>query len=86
MAKRKSNPISIKKKKNEEAREFIDPKPEPMGVTGEERHHLISKAAYFLAERRGFISGAELEDWLEAEAEIDGKLRKTPSEDPFRGV
>lgn len=83
MAKRKSNPISIKKKKNEEAREFIDPRPEPMGVTGEERHHLISTAAYFIAARRGFIPGAELEDWLEAEAEIEEKLRKTLLDNQF---
>lgn len=29
----------------------------------------IRLAAYYLAERRGFVSGHELEDWLAAEAE-----------------
>jgi hypothetical protein len=86
MAKRKDNPIRIKQKKNKEARGIIDPKSESMGVTDEERYHLISKAAYFLAERRGFIPGAELKDWLEAEAEIDGKLRKTPPDDQVRSI
>jgi hypothetical protein len=33
---------------------------------------MISEAAYFLAEHRGFGPGHELEDWLRAEHEIDG--------------
>ena len=41
------------------------------GVTAEERHHLIAEKAYFRAERRGFAPGAELQDWLEAETEIE---------------
>ena len=32
----------------------------------------IAEAAYWRAERRGFIAGRELDDWLEAEREIDG--------------
>jgi hypothetical protein len=31
---------------------------------------MIRDAAYFLAEKRGFVSGHELEDWLKAEMEI----------------
>lgn len=30
----------------------------------------ISEAAYFLAEARGFESGHELEDWIEAERQV----------------
>ena len=41
------------------------------GVTAEERYRLIAEEAYFRAERRGFTPGAELQDWLEAEAEIE---------------
>lgn len=40
------------------------------------RHELISEAAYFRAERRGFIPGSEVEDWLVAEREIDARLTK----------
>jgi hypothetical protein len=47
------------------------------GVTNEERHQLIAEAAYFRAERRKFLPGLELEDWLGAEAEIEAKLLKT---------
>lgn len=43
-------------------------------VLPEERHELIAKAAYFRSEQRGFVPGAELDDWLAAEAEILGLL------------
>jgi hypothetical protein len=46
-------------------------------VTAEEPHQLISQAAYFRAERRGYIPGSDLEDWLEAEAEIERILGKS---------
>jgi hypothetical protein len=32
---------------------------------------MIAIAAYYLAERRGFNGGDPLQDWLEAESEID---------------
>lgn len=35
-----------------------------------ERRVWIATAAYFRAERRGFTPGREIEDWLEAEAEL----------------
>jgi hypothetical protein len=41
----------------------------------ERRNAMIAEAAYYRAERRGFESGFELEDWLEAEAEIDGLFK-----------
>jgi hypothetical protein len=37
------------------------------------REQLIAEAAYYRAERRGFQPGHELEDWLAAEAEVDGE-------------
>ncbi len=36
-----------------------------------EREQMIAAAAYFRAQQRGFIPGGELEDWLQAEAEVD---------------
>ena len=35
------------------------------------RAALIAAAAYYIAERRGFVPGYELADWLAAECEID---------------
>jgi hypothetical protein len=43
-------------------------------ITAEEKRHLIAEAAYFHAERRNFAPGNELQDWLDAEAEIETKL------------
>ncbi len=37
-------------------------------------HTAIAEAAYFRAERRGFVAGHELEDWLAAETEIKERL------------
>lgn len=34
---------------------------------------MIAEMAYYRAERRGFAPGGELEDWLEAEAEVRGR-------------
>jgi hypothetical protein len=36
-----------------------------------ERREMIAIAAYFRAQKRGFEPGHELEDWFEAETEID---------------
>jgi len=40
----------------------------------------IAAAAYYKAERRGFVPGYELEDWLEAEAEVVGDLGRMAGE------
>jgi hypothetical protein len=44
------------------------------GVSNEERHQLISEAAYYRAEQRSFEPGHELEDWLTAETDVERKL------------
>jgi hypothetical protein len=36
---------------------------------------MIEQAAYLRAQRRGFGTGGEVEDWLAAEAEVDALLR-----------
>lgn len=43
-------------------------------VSEELRRRMVAEAAYFRAEQRGF-DGGELDDWLEAEHEIDARLR-----------
>lgn len=44
-------------------------------VSEDARRAMIAQAAYLRAERRGFTSGGEVEDWLAAEAEVDALLR-----------
>ena len=49
----------------------------PTAVTVSEhtRRMMIAQAAYLRAERRGFMPGGEVEDWLAAEAEVEALLR-----------
>jgi hypothetical protein len=42
-----------------------------LGPCHERRHQLIQEIAYALAEKRGFAPGGEMQDWLQAEAEVD---------------
>jgi Protein of unknown function (DUF2934) len=44
------------------------------GLWQEIRRQMIAEAAYYRAEHRGFMVGGDLEDWLEAEKEIDRRL------------
>ena len=42
-----------------------------VATTDGQRRDAIAVAAYYLAERRGFEPGHELEDWCAAEAQVD---------------
>jgi hypothetical protein len=44
----------------------------------EKREAMIRIAAYTFYERRGYVSGHELEDWLQAEMEIDRQSTAAP--------
>jgi hypothetical protein len=67
------------------------PPPEPTEVTAahlerreipsfsESREARIAEAAYWRAERRGFVAGQELDDWLAAEREVDGDIASRQS-------
>jgi hypothetical protein len=50
----------------------------PILMKPEGKHHRILEAAYYRAEKRGFLPGAELDDWLAAEVEIERSLRGIP--------
>ena len=43
-------------------------------LTAEQRWRMVAEAAYFKAQRRGFVGGDSKRDWAEAEAEIDAWL------------
>jgi hypothetical protein len=40
----------------------------------EDRDACIAAAAYFIAQRRGFSPGREMDDWLTAENDVDARL------------
>ena len=44
-------------------------------ITREARYRMVAEAAYLRAERRRFEPGGEVNDWFEAEAEVDALLR-----------
>jgi len=44
---------------------------------GADRQELIATAAYYIAEKRGFTFGHEIQNWLEAEVEIDNLLQNS---------
>lgn len=43
--------------------------------TPEQRRCYVEVAAYYIAEQRGFSDGNPLDDWVEAEAQVDRLLR-----------
>jgi hypothetical protein len=45
-------------------------------VNPDVRRQLVAAEAYFLAERRGFAAGNELQDWVTAEAVVDSRLQQ----------
>jgi hypothetical protein len=49
------------------------------------RWQRIQQRAYEIAQERGFTPGAELNDWLQAEREVDGSARQARPEDQFTG-
>jgi hypothetical protein len=52
-------------------------------ITPEQRYKMIAEAAYFRAEKRGFVGGDVAQDWRDAEAEIHRLLQQSsaPAED-----
>lgn len=44
-------------------------------IDAQAKQERIAVAAYYLAERRGFAPGCELDDWLRAEAEVEAGLQ-----------
>jgi len=59
--------IAAAKPKPDNAKTLPGPGP---AMSAQERETLIARAAYFRAEKRGFAPGSELQDWVEAEAEL----------------
>jgi hypothetical protein len=43
-------------------------------IEAERRHAIICEAAYFIAAKRDFCPGRELDDWLQAESELYSSL------------
>ena len=46
-------------------------------TTADQRRSMIQTAAYLRAEKRGFRGGNPMQDWVDAEREIDAMLKGT---------
>lgn len=57
---------------------------EPEMSEAEKREVMIRIAAYSFYERRGFVAGHELEDWLQAEMEVERRLAAAPRPAPTK--
>ena len=66
-----SKPAPPAARKNVEAAKAVKPP-----ASEEQRRNYIEVAAYYIAERRGFFGASALEDWTQAEAEVDRMLRE----------
>jgi Protein of unknown function (DUF2934) len=53
-------------------------------LTEADRRRMIELAAFYRAERRGFVPGFEAEDWFAAEAEIAAQIPAAPAAKPVR--
>lgn len=51
--------------------------PAKQTVSAEVRGRMIAEAAYYIAEKRGFIHGHHNADWAQAEKQIDALLAKS---------
>ena len=49
---------------------------ESVGITPEERHRRVEMAAYLRAAAREFRGGDPMQDWIEAEAELNEHLKR----------
>ena len=59
---------------------------DPKGPASDEtREAMVRLVAYRFYERRGFVSGSELQDWLEAEMEVDRQLAQATAEPQSTG-
>ena len=51
-------------------------------LSPDEVRKLISEAAYYRAKQRGFAPGHEVEDWIQAEAEVMRRIGGRPDRSP----
>ncbi|MDP2831757.1 MAG: DUF2934 domain-containing protein [Pseudomonadota bacterium] len=68
-----AKPAGEAKKKAPAAKKLVD---KPAAPSAEERQRWIATAAYHRAEKRGFAAGYEVQDWFDAEVEIDALVGK----------
>lgn len=67
----KSSKPSPKKEKPQKSKEPSKSSKNKSSGATKDRHQMVQEAAYYRAEKRNFLGGDPLEDWIAAEAEIE---------------
>ncbi len=73
-AKKRAVKKSPQKRAAPDSKKTAPKEPPAQNISPEERHRLIAERAYLIAEQRGFQGDAVLDDWLQAEADIDAGI------------
>ena len=63
--------LKEKTPKKKKRKTVVPIKKEQRLIVVTDRYDMIAEAAYYIAEHRGFTEGHEIEDWLQAEKEVD---------------
>ncbi|QBQ56533.1 DUF2934 domain-containing protein [Nitrosococcus wardiae] len=70
----KQAPSAAPKKTAAKSRKTNPRKPKQLTLTPEQRWKMVSEAAYYIAEKRGFQNGTPEENWFQAETQINTLL------------
>jgi hypothetical protein len=71
----RSSQAAVKRQSRRTANAKTATPPDDSAISPQERHQLISEAAYYRAQQRGFTGGDPIQDWLEAEMEVSVRFR-----------
>lgn len=72
-----SKPVTTSKAKTPVAAKPVRPKAKKaVAIPLEQRRNYVEVAAYYIAAARGFAPGDPLQDWIQAETEIDRLLKE----------
>lgn len=75
MAAKKERPAPPRKTPSKAAENAAKPAARPrVDLSPDEVRKLIAEAAYYRAKKRGFAPGYEVEDWVQAEAEVKERI------------
>lgn len=72
----KADAVAAKPAPAKPAAPAVKTAPAKAAVSAEQRARMIAEAAYYIAEKRGFIHGHHDADWAAAEKQIDALLAK----------
>ncbi len=82
MATKKTRPTATAKDQNLKEKKPLDvyaSSGQMLSITNPDREHMIAEAAYYIAARRGFNGGDPVQDWIQAERQIN-RVLPTPKQ------